>query len=149
MNKKNWLLVAHRGGARIFCRGAEPLSLECVARFEHPEAHLHEREFSSDRPGRSADSARDGRHAMTNETPAREASAQRFAGQIADYLEAARVGHALTRLALIAEPHMLGLLRAALSSETAAIVGEVLDKDLVHVADRDLASYLTQARFWI
>jgi protein required for attachment to host cells len=149
MSKNNWLVVAHRAGARIFCRGDAPHSLECVARFEHPQAHLHEREFGSDRPGRATVSSRAGRHAMTNETPASETSLRMFAERIADYLETARLDHRLERLSLVAEPHMLGLLRAALTTGTAAIVTASLDKDLVHVADGDLASWLQDARFWI
>lgn len=108
MSKNNWLVVAHRAGARIFCRGDAPHSLECVARFEHPQAHLHEREFGSDRPGRATVSSRAGRHAMTNETPASETSLRMFAERIADYLETARLDHRLERLSLVAEPHMLG-----------------------------------------
>ena len=51
---------------------------------------------------------------MNNETPARDTSARRFAKQIADRLETARVGHELDPLALVAEPHRLGLWREAL-----------------------------------
>lgn len=146
---KNWLVIAHRAGARIFARGADARTLELVDHLDNPEAHQHEREFGSDRPGRSVDSSRHGHHAMSNETPARDASAQKFARRIAERLEAARVAHELGQLALVAEPHMLGLLREALTPHTAALVSAELEKDLVHVADKDLPAYLEQADFWI
>lgn len=146
---KHWLVIAHRAGARIFARGDDPHTLEVVEHMHDPQAHQHEREFGSDRPGRSVDSSRHGRHAMTNETPAREASARTFARRIAERLDAARAAHEVVKLALVAEPHMLGLLREALSPHTAALVSAELDKDLVHVADKDLPAYLEQAGFWI
>lgn len=146
---KNWLVIAHRAGARIFARGDDRHTLEVVEHMDNPQAHQPEREFGSDRPGRSVDSSRHGRHAMNNEAPAREASAQNFARRIAERLDAARVGHELVQLALVAEPHMLGLLREALSPHTAALVSAELEKDLLHVADKDLAAYLKQANFWI
>ena len=43
---------------------------------------------------------------------------------------------------LVAEPRFLGMLRAALTPQTAALVSAVVEKDLVHVADHDLAAHL-------
>lgn len=142
---KHWIVVAHRAGARIFSRDSDSHGLVPVTQIEHPTGHLHEREFGSDRPGRDASSARPGAHAMTNETPGRDHDLERFARVIAEHLRAARVAHDMTSVVLVAEPHLLGVLRAALDDGTATLVRGTLAKDLVHVPDRELPQYLADA----
>jgi protein required for attachment to host cells len=45
---------------------------------------------------------------------------------------------------LVAEPRLLGELRAALDKPTAALVSATLDKDLIDIDDRDLPKHLGQ-----
>lgn len=137
-----WIVVAHRAGARVFLQHGRNAALELVLTLDHPAGHLQDREFGSDRPGRSQDRAGPARHALVDETSPREESAQRFARELADRLAAARVAHECDALVLVAEPHMLGLLRSALDAHTKAMVRGSLARDLVHVADRDIAQYL-------
>ena len=46
------------------------------------------------------------------------------------------------RLVLVAEPRLLGELRAALDKPTAALVSATLDKDLVGIDNRDIPRHL-------
>lgn len=103
---------------------------------------MQNRELGSDEPGRSFDSAGQGRHAMSTEQEPVEHVAQQFALELAKILNKGRVAHAYDKLILIAEPKFLGLLRAALDKNTAALVSHTVSKDLPHINAQDLAKYL-------
>ena len=58
-----------------------------VARMSDPAAHLHDRDFSSDRPGRSYESFGKARHAIEGENDPRRREAVKFAKEIATRLD--------------------------------------------------------------
>ena len=138
-----WILIAHRGGARVYAQRGRRRDLELIEEFEHPEGRLKNREIDSDRPGRSFDSRGVGRHAYDKEQEPTEHVAERFARQLATLLDQGRMREHYARLVLVAEPRFLGNLRAALNPATAALVTATIDKDLGGVDARDLPRYLS------
>ena len=139
---KAWILVAHRGGARLFeHEGREP-EVTLHQALDHPAGRLKNREIGSDKHGRSFDRQGAGRHAYTTEAEPTEHVAAQFARQLASMLEEGREQGRYQRLILIAEPRFLGLLRAELSAPTAALVAAELDKDLGDIEARDLPKHL-------
>ena len=52
------------------------------------------------------------------------------------------VTHAYEKLVLMAERKFLGILRAAFNENTAALVLQTLNKELLNVKKEDLANYL-------
>lgn len=139
---KTWILIAHRAGARIFENDGPGTGLKHVDAIAHPEGRLEDKALGSDKPGRSFDSHGPGRHALGKEHGPAETVAQEFAHALAARLDAGRTQHAYGKLVLVAEPRFLGMLRAALTPQTAALVSAAVEKDLVHVADHDLAAHL-------
>ncbi len=139
---RTWILIAHRAGARIFENDGPGTGLKHVDAIAHPEGRLEDKALGSDKPGRSFDSHGPGRHALGKEHGPAETVAQEFAHALAARLDAGRTKHAYGKLVLVAEPRFLGMLRAALTPQTAALVSAVVEKDLVHVADHDLAAHL-------
>ena len=142
-----WILVAHRGGARLF-EGSRANGLQLVEEIHHPEGRLKNGEINSDKPGRAFDKLGGGRHSMSKEHEPKEQVALRFAKHLATVLEKGRTDQRYARLVLVAESRFLGALRAALSPHTAALVGASVDKDLGGVNDHDLASHLAGAVAW-
>lgn len=65
-----------------------------------------------------------------------------FADRVIEALGQEWAGAAPDRLVIAAPPKMLGLLRARLSGAAKAALAADLDKDLVHLAARDLAPHL-------
>lgn len=141
------ILVADQSEARFYdLRVREPSPplpthrLLLVGRLTDPKAHLHDRDFSSDRPGRVFDraplvGARRGataRHGTGGERRPRKHEAALFARQIAAELERARRNEEFDRLVIMAAPGFLGLLRKALSPSTRATLAAEIRKDLVH-----------------
>ena len=59
-----------------------------------------------------------------------------------DVIRLSRAENRFGKLVLVAEPRLLGELRAALDKPTAALVSATLDKDLVGVDNRDIPMHL-------
>ena len=140
-----WILVAHRGGARLFENPGPGQGLKLVESFDHPQGRLKNGEINSDKPGRAFDSFGGGRHSMSKEHEPKEQLAIQFAKQLGDVLDKGRTGNHYGNLVLVAEPRFLGELRAALSSPTAALVSATIDKDLAGISERDLPGHLGDA----
>jgi protein required for attachment to host cells len=137
-----WILVAHRGGARLYAQAGRGKKLSRIEDLPHPAGRLKNQDIDSDRPGRSFDSHGSGRHAMSREVEPTEQVAMQFARDLAQRLERGRVAGDYQDLVLVAEPGFLGVLRAALTPTTAGRVAASLSKDLMHVEDRELPDHL-------
>ncbi len=68
--------------------------------------------------------------------------AQQFALDLAELLNKGRLTHAYDKLVLMAEPKFLGILRVALDKNTASLVVQTVNKELLDVKEEDLAEYL-------
>ena len=103
-----------------------------VARMSDPAAHLHDRDFSSDRPGRSYESFGKARHAIAGENDPRQREAVKFAKEIAGRLDRDRRNKEYEQLIVVAGAPFRSLLRDELSAGTSACVIHEVPKDLVH-----------------
>jgi len=119
-----------------------------------PLAHLHDRDFKSDRPGRFSDHAplAGGRrgatahHGTGGERSPRKHEAALFAGRIAEQLEQARRGGEFDRLVVMAAPAFLGLRKALPDSVRMHVVAEV-GKDLVGEPPAVLPTHVPEEAF--
>ena len=125
-----WVVVADNERARFLTKKPGEKILIEIDDLVHPEARIHERDLSSDKPGRSYDSGGSGRHSMEQKTDIKKHDALTFAGCIADRLEQGRNDHEYQQLVLIAPPEFLGLLRKQLSDQCTKLVKQTFDKDL-------------------
>jgi protein required for attachment to host cells len=136
-----WILVAHRGGARLFENAGPGTGMQLVEDIPHPEGRLKSGEINADKPGRAFDTF-GRRHGMSQEHEAADQVSLMFAKHLCDKLEKARAENRFGNLVLVAEPRLLGELRAALNKPTAALVSATLDKDLIAIENRDLPKHL-------
>lgn len=113
-----------------------------VARMSDPSAHLHDRDFSSDRPGRSYESFGKARHAMESENDPRHRAAMNFAKAIAGKLDLDRRNKEYEQLIVVAGAPFRSLMRAELSADTKACVVHEVPKDLVHSPPEVLREHL-------
>lgn len=139
--KNTWVLIAHRGGARVFENRGPGKGLVLLQDIPHPEGKLKSRDLGTDEPGRSFDS-HGVHHSFEQEVGPAAHVAEVFARQIAGILEEGRVGRRYGRLVLVAEARFLGILRAALSREASALVTATVNKDLGYVEPRELPKHL-------
>jgi protein required for attachment to host cells len=129
-----WVVVACSTRCRIFAQHTHSGPLIQVEELEHPEGRLRARELVTDRPGRSFDSAGQGRHAMGQPVDPTEQENIRFAKVVARKIEVARKKDRFGRLVLVADPRFLGHLRQALTPATKQRLTTELHKNL---ADAD------------
>jgi protein required for attachment to host cells len=137
-----WVLVAHRSGARLLENPGPGKGLKLLEDIAHPQGRLKNGEINADKPGRAFDKFGGGRHSMSKEHEPVEQVAIMFAKQLGEKLDQGRIHNQYQRLILVAEPRFLGELRATLTSPTAALVSDTIDKDLIGVENRDLPKHL-------
>jgi len=113
-----------------------------VAHISDPLAHQHDRDFSSDRPGRSYESVGGQRHAIEREDDPRQREAVRFAKRISRRLDEARRKGEYDELIVVAGPPFLGLMRKEMSRPTRERVVHEIRKDLVHSPVESLRRHL-------
>lgn len=139
--KTTWIVVAHRGDARIYeLRGFRD-GLKLVYDMAHPEGRLKNGEIDTDRPGRSMGYSSH-RNPYTSHQDSVQRVAQTFGNEIGQYLDRARMDHRFEQLMIVAEPSFLGVLRGALNSQLESMVVATLDKNLAHCNERELPEYV-------
>jgi len=143
MINNTWILVAHRGGARIFENKGPGKGLNLLHDIPHPEGRLKNKDIGADKPGRSIDSHGPGRHSLSSEQEPTAHVTEQFAKQLSTMLDDGRHQQLYGKLVLVAEPRFLGSLRAALSTPTAALVMATVGKDLGSVELHNMPKHLT------
>ena len=147
-------VVADESEARFYDLERYDSPLTLAGKITDPKAHLHDRDFKSDRPGRVFDHAsaagRRGaiaHHGTDGERRPRKHEAVLFARQIAAELERARRDDRFDRVILAAGPPFLGVLRAALEKVFHSEITAEIPKDLVHEPETELAAHLPREAF--
>lgn len=136
-----WVLVADNSRARLFSTDSRHGALQELQSFVHPDARLHDRELTSDLPGRALGGSGGARHAMEQRVDPKDAQAIRFAEQLIAHLEDGRVHRRFDRLYVIAPPMLLGLLRDRYGHLAPMIAGEI-DKHLTQCTPQELGKHL-------
>jgi protein required for attachment to host cells len=142
MGSSTWVLVANRSKAKIFAIAAGNKSLTLVEEIDYPEGRMHGSEFTTDRPGKTFDSAGDHRHAFSKTDNIDEQLENQFARVLSSYLDKKRSENLFRSLVVVADPGFLGELLKSLTPTTRRAVNETLDKNLVHLNAGDLAEYI-------
>jgi protein required for attachment to host cells len=143
MPTTTWVLIADGARARLLAQGRpfDPLK-PALDQEELTGSTAQSKEIGTDRPGRSFDSAGQGRHAMAPPTDPQRYAKFSFARELAERLEDAVHEGRFDRLVLVAAPKTLGDLRELLPAPVKARVVAEIDKDLTHVPARELRKHL-------
>ena len=141
---KTGILVAHDAGARFFENEGPGKGIELIEELDHPEGRERDRDFDTDRPGRSfrKNSADPRRAAMSRSQTPHERAVADFARVLAQKLQRGRTSNRYDRLVLVAPPRFLGLLRSSLDGPTTQLVVGSLDKDLAAHKESELVEHL-------
>jgi protein required for attachment to host cells len=139
--KSTWILVADNTRARIFTADTPSSALDEIEGFTHTEGRLHDREMTTDLPGRIKSADGSG-HAFEQATDPKKHEADNFAHRIAQHLEAAHNANKFEQLLIIAEPTFLGLLRRHLPEHIKKLVCFELDKNIATQSVADIRKHL-------
>ncbi len=141
--KLTWIVVADSTRARIFTADTPSSPLEEIEDLAHAEGRLHDREITSDLPGKIK-SADGGGHAFEQPTDPKKHEADTFAHRVAHYLEDAYNANRFEQLLIVAAPTFLGLLRSHLSEQIKQRVCFELDKDINMLSPADIRQHLPE-----
>ena len=139
--KSTFILVADNVRARIFTAETPSSPLQEIEALAHTEGRLHDREMTSDLPGKIKGEGSVG-HAFEQPTDPKKHEADNFAHRIAQYLEEAHNTNKFEQLLIIAEPSFLGLLRNQLSEQIKKRVSFELDKNITTHSVDDIRKHL-------
>lgn len=137
---QTWVLVADACDARIFSyeKGGE---LALIEELSHPESRLKGAAVASDRPGHYQ-SKGTGHGAFVAGSDPKEYEGERFAHQLAEYLDEGRRHNKYADLILVAAPHFHGVLNKSLNKHVKEMVTQAIEKDYAKVKEHDLAERL-------
>ncbi len=141
--RKTWVVVADNSRARIFTAETPSSPLIEVDSIVHPEARMHDRDITSDLPGRGSSSG-GARHSYVTETDAKDHENAGFAKRIAGFLDDARKSEKFRQLIIVAAPSLLGNLRSGLNDQTRKMVSLELDKNLSQLSPRDIRKHMPE-----
>ena len=149
------IVVADQSEADFYELEQRDMPPQLVQRLEDADAHLHDRDLKSDRPGRVFDHAptvggRRGavaHHSTGGERKPRKVEARRFARRITRALEEARRENRYDRLVVMAPPSFLGLLREEMPAAVQAVLTAEIGKDLIHEPPEALSAHLPPGTF--
>ena len=143
------VVVADRGQARFYDAEHHDSKLQLAGQITDPQAHLRDRDYKSDRPGRVFDHAPSGprrgavaHHGTGGERKPTKHEAELFARRIVNELEAAQRQDYFDKLELMAAPEFLGDLREVLPKSLSAALVLEIKKDLVHQDVRAIRRHL-------
>lgn len=142
--KNTLIVVADSTRARIFTAETAKSPLQEIETLAHPESRQHDRDITSDLPGRATGAFGSGTHTYETKTDPKQHEVSEFAKEIAAHLEGARNANKLSKLLLVADPAFLGELRTRLSKATYETVVFELDKNLTHQTPEDIRKYLPE-----
>jgi protein required for attachment to host cells len=104
--KTIWVVAADHVRARFFQVESSSAPLEEIDTLVHSEGRLHDRDITSDLPGKVKNpGGHGGGQAFEQETDPKKYEAEVFAREIVHYLENARNAHRFDRLIVIADVH--------------------------------------------
>jgi protein required for attachment to host cells len=136
-----WILVADTAEARIFeSKNGKDWTL--LREMSHPQSRVRPSEVGRDKPGRVRQST--GQRAAMESTPHTKKEVEKFARELAAFLEREIVTGAVDRLVLVTPPSFLGILRAELRPAVLAKVVDTIEKDYVHLDQRTLKERVQQ-----
>ena len=139
--KSTLIVVADNCRARIFTAEAPASPLEEIEALAHTESRLHDRELTSDLPGKIKGEGKMG-HAFEQATDPKKHEADVFAHYVAQYLDDAHDDKQFEQLLIIAEPSFLGLLRNQLSEQIKRLVCFELSKNITTHSTKDIRDHL-------
>ena len=140
-----WICVADGSRAKFFsCDGPGREIVPALGYMLAAPARAHNLQMTTDRPGRTFDTAGIGRHAY-DEGDWQEEEKARFAGRVAEQLDHAATRHLFRKLVLVAPPAMMGELRKHLMAVVDRVTVVEVTKDLTHATPREMQSHLSEA----
>lgn len=137
-----WILVADRARARLFSTPSDSADLQEIGTWVNPEGRALGHELENERLQTTYESVGEARHSIEPHTTLKQKTADRFAHRLCETLEQGRAERAYEQLVLVAEPHFLGTLNAAIGKQVRQHVTSEIRKELTTLTPAELRLHL-------
>lgn len=136
-----WIVSTNSNLCRIYSFEPNQKKLTLLKTLSHPEnRHKSGDYFTSDKPGHYQSGTAHGSYEP--HTDPKKNGIQHFAREITETLNQARTKNEYTKLILIAEPHMMGILLENCDKHIKELIVNEIHKDIVHYTDHELLTFL-------
>jgi protein required for attachment to host cells len=143
--KATWILIANASTARVFEKEADG-KLRLLDGFAHPDSRKPGSTLGSDRPGHIEGEGHGlGSASYQPRVDPKSWEHEKFAKELAAYLNAAVAAHRCERLYLIASNPFLGQIKAHLDAQTAKRLAGGIAADLTSFEGRELKARVDEA----
>jgi len=136
--KTTWILVADASRARVISLQEKDKDWTVVEEIDNPAGRARTNELVVDKPGRVRQSGTGSQRTMDPHTDPDDVEEEKFAHRLAGIVEKGFDTNRFGRLALVAPPRFLGLLRKELGDPVRGSVVAEIKKDLTQLNLRDL-----------
>jgi protein required for attachment to host cells len=136
-------VIADGGHAR-FVQPAENNALRTIEAMDSIDAHKHDRDLVSDRPGRTFESASATRHAYAPRHDPHDTAKDRFTSLVAAKINEDSAAELFNEIVLVAPARVLAELTHGLDASVKAKIRGSLANDLVKTPDDELWPHLKE-----
>ena len=141
--KTTMIVVADSTRARIFTwESDEHTVLKEIEDMAYPEGRFHERDMTSDLPGKHSGAAGTGGHTYDNKDNTKNHQLVEFAKRVSMHLDNERKSNKLSKLLLIVAPEFLGVLRGIFTNELSKMIVFELPKNLAAHTIADIRKHI-------
>jgi protein required for attachment to host cells len=138
-----WIVVCNAVRARIFASVGPAAEWQMIRSFDHPEGRDSDASLSRDNAGSRSPQGSSVHHdSLSPRTAPKNVAAASFARTITDALDQGMRSRQFEHLVMVAPPHLLGVLRKALTPELQKHLLSTVAKDFEHTNAHELASLL-------
>ena len=144
MNTDTWVLIADSSRARLYSVPQRGKPWTLLNEYTHDLSRVSQGGLTTDQPGRSHGSGigKGARSAMESKSSPKEVEVGHFVHELAEVLHHGHGQQAYARIVLVAPPQFLGLLRKGLNDTVSKMIVASLDKDYLHLPERELHAHL-------
>lgn len=139
---QSYVLVANRSEAKIFALHNKGSELKLQKSWSNRFGHSSDQDIYTDKPGRQPATGQGHVGDSMPRKDATEQEAERFAGDVIDWLDSKRKTDKIYHIDIIAEAGFLGKLRNKMNKQTEELVNKVVDKDVINADEARLLAYL-------
>lgn len=143
----NWVIVGDSARARFYKTKNAISDFQEFQTLIHNESRMLEQELTSDRSGNGHDTTGMNRFNLSPDQSTKQKESEKFAREIASYLEKSRTENKFSQLVVVAAPKFLGQLRNELSDSCKKMIVSEYDKNISHMPTHELRSHLP-SKLW-
>lgn len=147
-----WILVANSSFAQIFqtfkaklfqSNGHYQNELKPIHKFYHYQSRLKNSELISDKFGNYQGGV-SGHSCFVEASDPKDLEVHKFAHEIADFLNDARLKREYDDLVIISNPHFQGILQNCLNNQTERLITATIGRDYTNISNKDLIKRLRE-----